>query len=383
MIYASTSKHASSALSSLFGASSSNVLGDRGVIYRFLISLGVGDSTAHDVQVYAVGPLRIILVLVIAFVITRLVSRLSRRLVQSLRLVSPLVKATPRGSDRARTLAGVITSVLKTVIWIVAFLTILGELSINLGPFVATATVVGAAVGFGAQSLIKDFLSGILILAEDQYGVGDSITINSSSTTGVVESVNLRTTRVRALDGMVWYVPNGDIRAVGNNTETDSSALVDIVVPHGTDLVAAGRTAEAAARRLASGAEWRGVITAPPVFVGVQATDHDGVTLRVVAQTTPGGHFGVARDLRLAILEQLRLEDIAWGTAVPAPPPAAALPPDTAPPGGSTEGPDGPGASGEAAPAGGDADLDTTAASAAPTPRASTRPPRRARRSKD
>ncbi|MCU4186124.1 mechanosensitive ion channel family protein [Acidiferrimicrobium sp. IK] len=374
MIDASAPHHVHSALSTLLGVASGSATNDRGVIYQFLTSVGVGSSTAHDVQVYAVGPLRIVLVFVIAFVITRLVSRLSRRLVGSLRLVSPLVKATPRGADRARTLAGVITSILKAIIWIVAFLTALGELSINLAPFVATATVIGAAVGFGAQTLVKDFLSGVLILAEDQYGVGDSITINSSGTTGVVESVNLRTTRVRALDGMVWYVPNGDIRAVGNSTETDSAALVDIMVPHGTDLVAAGHEAEAAARRLAARPEWESVFSAPPAFVGVQATDNDSVTLRVIAHTTPGSHYRAARELRLAILEALRVEGLAWAEDPPALSPA---PPAASPAGVAA-----------AAPAA-SADAGVTTASGAagsgtapggPTERSSATPPRRFRR---
>jgi small conductance mechanosensitive channel len=323
--------------------------------------MSVGSSTAEDVEIYTVGPLRIALILVIAFALTRLVSRLSKRLVASLRLVSPLVRATPRGADRARTLAGLFSSIFRSIIWIVAFLTVLGELRINLAPFVATATVIGAAVGFGAQSLVKDFLSGVLIVAEDQYGVGDSITIASSSTSGVVESVNLRTTRVRALDGMVWYVPNGDIRAVGNNTETDSSALVDIVVPHGTDLPAAGAAAQDAAREMAARPEWEGVIVGQPMFVGVQATDHDGVTLRVVAQTTPGGHFKAGRELRLAILERLRVDGLAWAASPALPPAGPALPP---------AGP----APAAAPPPAGPAPASDPAA--APTPRARTRPPR-------
>src|SRR5258708_2565914 len=134
---------------------------DRGVIFHLLCGIGVGPSRAHTVEVYSVGPLRILLILVLAYLLGRLVKGLA----------TPLVRATPRGEDRARTLAGVFSSVFRVIIWIVALLTILGEFNINLTPFVATATVIGAAVGFGAQTLVKDFLSGVLILAEDQYGV--------------------------------------------------------------------------------------------------------------------------------------------------------------------------------------------------------------------
>lgn len=289
---------------------------DRGVIYQFLVGRGVSPGTAHDVQVFAVGPLRIVLVLAIALVVSRLVSRISHRLITNLRLVSPLVKATPRAEDRARTLAGVLTSILKAIVWIIALLTILADLQIDLAPFVATATVIGAAVGFGAQTLVKDFLSGALILAEDQYGVGDSITIASTGTTGTVEGVNLRTTRVRTLDGTIFYVPNGDIRAVGNTTETESVAIVDVVVPLGTDLGAAAQAAEEAARQAASGS-LSDVVLSEPEYLGVQDEDATGVTLRLRAVTTPGGHFAAGRALRQAVLERLRTDELAWKPGPP------------------------------------------------------------------
>ena len=316
---------AAAVLSAASASSSNAASNDRGIIRQILVDLGVSSERAHTMQVYLIGPLRILLVLVVAFVATRLVTRLARRLVRSLRLVSPLVKATARGEDRIKTLAGVFASVFRVVIWIIALLTILGQLKINLAPFVATATVIGAALGFGAQTLVKDFLSGVLILAEDQYGVGDSIVVGSGSggTSGTVEGVNLRTTRVRSVDGMVWYVPNGDIRTVGNNTEGDSQAIVDVVVPHGTDLVAAGHVAEEAARELAADPAWAGVFTGEATFAGVQATDHDGATIRIMAWTQPGQHFRACRQLRLRILEKLRQSGLAWADVAPVPPPPA------------------------------------------------------------
>jgi small conductance mechanosensitive channel len=324
---------------------------DRGVIHQFLVDIGVSSDTAHTWQVYLIGPLRIILVIVIAMVLSRLVRGLSRRLVDSLRLVSPLVRATPRGEDRARTLAGVFASVFRIIIWVVAILTILGLLSINLVPFVATATIIGAALGFGAQTLVKDFLSGILILAEDQYGVGDSIQVGSgpSATAGTVEGVTLRTTRVRGLDGVVWYVPNGEIRTLGNDTINDSQALVDIVVPLGTDLAAARAVAEAAAREMAAEPAWAGVFIGQPTFAGVQGTDKDGATLRITAWTKPGQHYRAARELRLRVLERLRREGVAWAAAAPEPDPGragSAAPAEQAGGGPSGSGPGGPGESG-------------------------------------
>jgi small conductance mechanosensitive channel len=303
-------------------ATVNNPVNDRGIIYELLRSLGVSPSTAHTVQVYLSGPLKILFILALAFLLSRIVTGLARRLVKSLRLVSPLVRSTPRGEDRARTLTGVFASVFRLVIWVVAILAILGVLDINIFPFVATATVIGAAVAFGAQTLIKDFLSGVLILAEDQYGVGDSIVVGAgpNATTGTVEGVNLRTTRLRGLDGVVWYVPNGDIRTVGNDTTNDSQALVDVVVPLGTDLARAGASAEAAAQELAQDPAWRNVFVGLPVFAGVQSTDQNGVVLRIMAWTRPGQHFRAARELRLRILERLRRDRLAWtdGEGAPA-----------------------------------------------------------------
>jgi small conductance mechanosensitive channel len=228
----------------------------------------------------------------------------------------------------------------------VAVLMILGELDINLIPFVATATVVGAALGFGAQTLVRDFLSGLLILAEDQYGVGDSIVVGSgaTATSGTVEGVNLRTTRVRGLDGVVWYVPNGDIRTVGNHTANDSQTIVDFSVPYGTDLVAAGATAEAAARDLAEEIAWKDVFVGQPVFAGVQAAKADGVTLRVMAWTKPAQHLRAARELRLRVLQRLREDGVAWVSAVPplaqpAAPSAASSPAQQASPSASPSAP--------------------------------------------
>jgi small conductance mechanosensitive channel len=306
----------------ILAATVSNSVNDRGIIYELLTSLGVSPSQAHTVQVYLSGPLKIFLILALALFLSWIVGGLARRLVKSLRLVSPMVRSTPRGEDRARTLTGVFASVFRIVIWVVAVLAILGVLDINLVPLVAPATVIGAALGFGAQTLVKDFLSGMLILAEDQYGVGDSIVVGSGpdATTGTVEGVTLRITRLRGLDGVVWYVPNGDIRTVGNNTENDSQALVDVVVPHGTDLERAGAAAEAAAQELSRDPAWHNVFVGLPVFAGVHSTDQNGVVLRIMAWTRPGQHSRAARELRLRVLVRLRHDGLAWANGAAAPP---------------------------------------------------------------
>jgi small-conductance mechanosensitive channel len=308
------------------GGGSNAANSDRGVIHQLFLDAHAGNAAAHTAQIYLDAPFKVVVILLVAAVLTRLVSRISHRMVNGMRLVSPLYQATPRGTARMQTLAGAFTSVFRAVIWFIAFLEILNEFSINLAPFVATATVIGAAVGFGAQSLVKDFLSGILILAEDQYGVGDhvAIGIGSNLTSGTVESVNLRVTRLRGADGGILYVPNGDIRTLSNDTETDSQALVDVLLPRGTDLVAAGVAAQEAARDMAADPDWSGEFVSEPYFAGVQdAVLGDGVTIRMIALTRPGQHLRTAREMRLRILERLRRDRIAWGPpdAAPAEPP--------------------------------------------------------------
>jgi small-conductance mechanosensitive channel len=303
-------------LAGVVGATTPAAANDRGVIHQFLIQLGVSSNTAHAVQVWTIGPIKVVVILAIAWIITRLERRFSRRLVLGLRLVSPLSRGTVRGTERAETIAGVVSAVLRTVIWVIAWLTVLSQLGIRLGPFVAGATVVGAAVGFGAQTLVKDFLSGLLILAEDQYGVGDSIMVGN--TVGTVEGVTLRVTRIRAVDGVVWYVPNGDIRTVANNSDGDSVAMVEVTVPLGTDLGAAAQVADDELRVMAADPRWADRLLGRPTFSGVANVTVDGVTIRVVVPTAAGANQQVARELQLRIVERLRLRGLAWG-----PPPSA------------------------------------------------------------
>jgi small-conductance mechanosensitive channel len=305
---------------SLFALITNRVLdaGSSGSVHQIFTWLGANEAQATRAQSLLVGPIRICVIVVVAFGITRLVPRLCRRLVRSLQLRTPLLRATARADNRAATIASVLASVFRVVVWVIAFLTILGVVGINLAPFVATATVVGAAVGFGAQSLVKDFLSGLLIVIEDQFGVADSVTVGD--TTGTVEAVSLRTTRVRSFDGTVWFIPNGEIRKVGNSSEGFNQAIVDVEVPIGTDLRRAGEMAEDEARAIAAEPEWRDIILEPPVLLGVEQQTREGVTIRIVARTVSGQHAPVARAMRSRIVERLRREGAAWVSATaPAP----------------------------------------------------------------
>src|SRR3954453_16711340 len=193
-----------------------------------------GDAHTADVADALAKPIRIVVVLLLAWVAVRITRVLTGRLVKHLsgsveRLASmrggaALVDTGPmpqaRRTQRAETIGAVLRSIVTIVIWSIAVVTILEILGINLAPLIAGAGIAGLALGFGAQSLVRDFLSGMFMVMEDQFGVGDGIDTGvaggSSTVTGTVEGVSLRPTRLRDIDGVVWPVPNGTILRVGN-----------------------------------------------------------------------------------------------------------------------------------------------------------------------
>ena len=238
-------------------------------------------------------PLRIVIVVLIAVLVHRLARRSLRRFTG--RLTSGPM-AGLRAASRAQTISDVLGSVATAVIGGVVFLTILGEIGVNLGPLLAGAGVAGVALGFGAQSLVKDFLSGLFMLIEDQYGVGDAVDLGVA--TGVVEAVTLRTTRLRDLDGVVWHIPNGEIRRVGNRSQQWSRGLVDIDVAYEADIDHAQAVIKEAADRLWQDEGWAARIIEEPLMLGVERVAPDSVTLRVTLKTVPGEHMNAARELR-------------------------------------------------------------------------------------
>ena len=180
----------------------------------------------------------------------------------------------------------------------------LGELGVNLGPLIAAAGIAGVALGFGAQSLVKDFLAGIFILVEDQYGVGDIIDIGEVSgtlVTGTVEGVSLRATRLRSTNGTVWHVPNGTILRVGNMSQQWARALLDVSVVYGSDLDQAQAVIKRAADELWQDPAWSDEVLEEPELWGVENLAPEGVTIRLVVKTQPAEQFRVLRELRARI----------------------------------------------------------------------------------
>ena len=270
---------------------------DRGYIYELARRLGLSEFGAETVRAL-LWPLEILLILGVAGVVTRVGSRIVRRSVERLVARSqPLSDAV--SANRAATLGGVAASLVRVAVWTVAALLVIDKFGVNPGPVLAGASIVGVALGFGAQSLVRDFLSGFFLLAEDQFGVGDVITV--TDVTGTVEEVNLRVTRLRAADGTVWFVPNGEIRKVGNAAREWAVAIVDVSVPAGADV---GTATAAIADELAALPEAEGIADAvlgAPEVLGVEAMGADGFTVRVSVKTKPNQRAGVARAVRARI----------------------------------------------------------------------------------
>ncbi len=253
-------------------------------------------------------PLTILLILIVAFVTTRIVrrsikkglrkvsaggvgERLGRRRPMTL---SDTGELSIRSEQRIDALASVLRSAASFVIWLVAAFLVLGQLGVNLGPLLAGAGVIGVALGFGSQSLVRDFLSGMFILIEDQFGVGDIVDLGEA--TGTVTAVSLRTTRLRGVDGTVWHVPNGEIQRVGNKSQHWSRALLDIEVSYDTDIAAA----RASIKRVADAVwgERSDVVLEEPEVWGVEDLGPWGVLIRVVLKTTPARQYEISRLVR-------------------------------------------------------------------------------------
>lgn len=205
--------------------------------------------------------------------------------------------AALRRQQRAGTIGNVLQSGLAAVLIAVVSLMALDMMGLPVTPLLASAGIVGVALGFGAQSLVKDLLSGMFMLIEDQYGVGDIADLGEA--TGVVEEVGLRSTRLRSLDGTVWYVPNGEVRRVGNMTKMWSRALIEVRFAYDTDLDMARQAmldALDAARK--ADPEVEAAILSEPEVPGIEAFDYDAVVIRLMVNVSPTTQWTVMRATR-------------------------------------------------------------------------------------
>ncbi|HVV14366.1 mechanosensitive ion channel family protein [Amycolatopsis sp.] len=203
--------------------------------------------------------------------------------------------SSERRAQRARTVGSLLRSVASFLIYGIAFILVLSKLGINIAPILASAGVVGVAVGFGAQNLVKDFLSGIFMMLEDQYGVGDVVDLGDA--TGTVEMVGLRITTVRDVSGTVWYVRNGTISAVGNSTQRFGVAVVDIPVGYGADVDRAIEIAGQAARETVERSPVADDVLGDVEILGAQDLTQAAITIRLTVTTKPGRQWAVRRAL--------------------------------------------------------------------------------------
>ncbi len=187
------------------------------------------------------------------------------------------------------------------VIGVIALFAVLAQFSINLGPLIAGAGVATAALAFGAQNILRDFLAGFFIVVEDQYGVGDVIDLGQAS--GTVEAVTLRITRVRDSDGTLWNIPNGEIKKAGNKSQQWVRALLDFRVALDSDLSQAAEILKAQADNLWKDPDFADIITGEPEVWGPEAVDKDGIHLRLAVKTRPAEQSQVSRALITRVKE--------------------------------------------------------------------------------
>ncbi len=213
---------------------------------------------------------------------------------RQLDLASPINQE--RVVQRTRTMGSVMRNFITWSIALVAISAVLSELGISMSALATGAGILGAGLGFGAQSLVKDLISGLFIVFEDQFGVGD--TVNLGEVTGVVESVGLRVTQVRDFDGVLWYVRNGEVIRVGNHTQGWSRAMLDIALDYVTDVTNAQNVLLKAANAVAT--DYAENVIDKPEAWGIQVLNGNQIVVRVVQRTKAGKADEVGRALRLA-----------------------------------------------------------------------------------
>ena len=267
-------------------------------------------------------PLQILLVLVIAVLLRlaarKFIDRTVHRMVETPKKSprqrrrreddSSQAQARERRRQRAHTIGSVLRSTASIVIFSVAGVIVLGQVGIDIAPIIASAGIVGLAFGFGAQSLVSDFIAGLFMLMEDQYGVGDWVDIDGTG--GTVEEVGLRVTKLRDTDGAVWYVRNGIILKIGNYSQDWACALLDVPVRYDQDVEAANKALEQAAWSLWDDPAWRDQVIDSPQIWGITSLAREAVTLRVSVNTVPLKQWAVGRELRGRVREALARADI-------------------------------------------------------------------------
>ena len=269
-----------------------------GWLYHLLIKAGVSPGTASTVTDLIVRPLSILIVALVALLVAHLGAKAIRRVLERVANQTAQRSGSARAGARVSTMTGLVANVWRFFIFVVAAAIVLGMLGINLTPLLASATIIGATLGFGAQQIVRDYFSGVLMTMEDQFNVGDSVSI--AGVNGVVEEVTMRLTRFRGVDGTLYTIPNGDVRLNGNLSRGWARAVVDLTLPGAaaSDLEGIRLTVGDAARRVEARPEFSGRSTEPPTLVGIQSADASTMTLRVMLHTVPSQRDALTAALR-------------------------------------------------------------------------------------
>jgi moderate conductance mechanosensitive channel len=282
------------------------------------------------------NPLKLAALLVLAVVVRYLVHHMIDRLVMRAAQTEPPERLlgsrraakvvlggtgiySERRALRATTLGSLLKSIVTAVISVIVVVMALDILGYPIGPLLASAGIAGIALGFGAQNLVKDFLSGIFMLLEDQYGVGDVIDMGEA--TGTVEAVGLRVTRLRSVDGTVWYVRNGEVVRVGNSSHGWARTVLDVRIAYDEDIARVERLLADLVAEFAADPEWERYVLEEPEVWGVENLAADSVVLRVVVKTQPLQQWKIARELRERIKRVFDAEGVQIPQVVPSRPP--------------------------------------------------------------
>jgi small conductance mechanosensitive channel len=264
----------------------------------------------------------VVLAFVLRFLLHRAITKVIREAVESTVpvVIRPLRGAgdaalaaapllTERRRQRAETIGSVLKSITSVVVFTVATAMVLGEFGFDLGPFIASAGVVGVALGFGAQNLVRDYLNGMFMILEDQFGVGD--TVDAGAASGVVEAVGLRVTRLRADNGTVWHIRNGEILRLGNLSQSWTRVLLDVGVPADADTDRAARAVDAVADEAWRDERLGGLLLQQPEVWGVQDLGDLGLAVRLAVRTAPQEQWAAARELRRRLVAAFEQAGIA------------------------------------------------------------------------
>lgn len=239
--------------------------------------------------------LNIIIIIIGAFILRRVATRTLSRIIRHTTMRHDLFPTETDRKKRVQTLDSLIGALMHVLVWVIATMMIVSELGINAGPLIASAGVIGVALGFGAQSLIKDFMSGMFIIVENQYRVGDVIEIGNVS--GTVEAISIRTTVIRDLDGNLHHVPNGTITVTTNKTMHYARINEDITVGLHTDIDQLVHVINHVGEEMSESVEFQKSIIEPPQFDRIVRFSPDGIVVKVLGKTVAGEQWRVSGEM--------------------------------------------------------------------------------------